>query len=173
MFKKKIRIKKNFRAFTLVELLIVIAILAILASIVMVALNPLARFQDSRNAKRWSDVNLILSAVKLSQIDNGGIYPDPINNLTNGLYYQIGSGSDCDDTCSNPTLILQGECLELDDLVDGGYMSAVPVDPGDSSASEDKTRYYLVKLSNGSVTVGSCSEEQGSNSSAPYIYVSR
>ena len=87
MFIKK---RKNKIGFTLIELLIVIAVIAVLSSLVFVALNPLARFQDSRNAKRWSDVNAILSAIKLHQIDHGGLYDETISDLSPNLYYQIG-----------------------------------------------------------------------------------
>ena len=38
------------KGFTLIELLIVIAIIAVLAGAVFVALDPLTRFRDARNA---------------------------------------------------------------------------------------------------------------------------
>ena len=41
--------------FTLVELLIVIAIIAIIAAVIFVALDPLTRFQDSRDSARWQE----------------------------------------------------------------------------------------------------------------------
>ena len=153
--------------------MIVIAVIAILAAVVFVALNPLARFQDARNAQRWTDVNNILSAIKLSQVDNDGSYIDAINSLTADLYYQIGGGSSCNDTCLNPTVVLQTACVDLEDLTDNGYLASIPIDPNASGASEDETRYYLAKLSNGSITVGSCSEELGSNSAIPAISVSK
>ena len=159
--------------FTLIELLIVIGVIAILAALAFVALNPLARFQDARNAQRWADVNAILSAVKLYQVDNNGQFPDEINSLTADLYYQIGGGSSCNDTCSNPTVVLQTSCVDLSDLVDGKYLPSVPIDPSASGASEDETRYYLSKKTGGIIEVGSCSEEQGSNSSVPQISAKR
>jgi len=88
-------IKQSLRGFTLIELLIVIAVMAILTSVVFVALNPLGRFQDARNNRRWTDVNAILQAVKLDQVDNGGLYVEEITNLTADLYYMIGEGSTC------------------------------------------------------------------------------
>lgn len=159
--------------FTLIELLIVIAVIAVLAALSFVALNPLARFQDSRNATRWADVNAILSAIKLDQIDNGGTYMADIQDLTEDLYYQVGNGSACNDTCANPTVILQTTCIDLGDLVDEGYLASVPIDPGDTNAGADETRYYMILNSNGSLIVGSCSEEKGSNSVIPNISVSR
>jgi prepilin-type N-terminal cleavage/methylation domain-containing protein len=161
------------RGFTLIELLIVIGVIAILAALAFVALNPLGRFADSRNAQRWTDVNAILAAIKLQQVDNGGIYMDDVNNLTADLYYQIGAGENCNDTCANPPVVLQTACLDLSTLIDGGYLASIPFDPSDPNASEDEVRYYVMKGSNGTLTVGACSEEQGSNGASPEITVSR
>lgn len=60
------------QGFTLIELLVVIAIIAILAVTVFVALNPVQRFADARNSRRWTDVNNILTAIHECIVDNGG-----------------------------------------------------------------------------------------------------
>ena len=161
------------KGFTLIELLIVVAVIAILAALAFVALNPLARFQDSRNATRWADVNAILSAVKLDQVDNGGSYLTSITNITAGLYYQICTGSSCSDTCSNPTVVLQAACVDLTGLATEGYLASVPIDSSATGASAVETRYYLVKNSTGTITAASCSEELGSDSTVQAVSVSR
>ncbi len=177
MNKKTRRIKIFQKGFTLIELLIVIGVMAILTTVVFVALNPAGRFQDSRNARRWTDVNAILTAIKLDQVDNGGYYLDPEieTDLTDDTYYQIGEStlSDCADTCSNPTITLQATCVDLLDLVTEGYLSDVPIDPYESTATSDNTGYYLYKFSSGQMLVGSCFEEQGTAASIPTIEVSR
>lgn len=164
---------KDYTGFTLIELLIVISVLAILATVVFVALNPLARFENARNSRRWTDVNAVLSAIKLDQVDNGGSYMADITDLTEDLNYQIGAGSACNDTCLNPTVTLQTDCVDLSELMDQGYLPSIPIDPFDTGASEDESRYYLRVNSNGSITVGSCSEEMGTNTSLPDISVTR
>ena len=163
--------KKN--GFTLIELLIVIAILAVLAAFIFVALNPVARFQDSRNSRRWADVNAYIQAIKMYQVDNDGANFTNLDGLTDDLYYQIGAGDSCSDTCLNSTVVLQDECIDFEDLVDGGYLPEVLVDPNATGASTDETRYFVMKSSLGYITVGACSEELGSNSSIPDISVQR
>lgn len=169
---KKLSISK-INAFTLIELLIVIAVMAILTSVVFVALNPLGRFQDARNNTRWTDVNTILQAIKIDQVDNGGTYLTEISDLTADLYYMIGEGSTCNLTCANPTVVLQSDCVDLVSLADEGYMPSVPYDPNATGADTDHSYYYMLRATNGTITVGSCSEEAGSGASTPQISVSR
>jgi prepilin-type N-terminal cleavage/methylation domain-containing protein len=165
---------KPSSGFTLIELLIVISIIAILAGGVFVALNPLARFEDSRNARRWADSNAVLSAIKLDQVDHGGAYLDSIDDLTANLYYQIGeAASGCNETCSSPSVTLSAGCVDLLDLIDRGYIADIPVDPNASGRSSQKTGYYVYKYDSGQISVGSCHEEKGTNAAAPTIEVSR
>lgn len=171
----RVGIIKKGAGFTLIELLIVIAIIAALSALAFVALNPVARFQDSRNAQRWGDVNMIMAAIKLHQVDNGGIYLDAIDDLTADLYYQIGTGDACadGDVCLNAAVTLQTACVDLSGLVDGAYMPSVPIDPNATGASADETRYYLVKDSYGRIIVGACSEEIGSADAVQVIEITR
>jgi len=56
----KTNLKKSF---TLVELMIVIAILAILSAIVIFALNPTELFKKSRDSRRLADMNILYKAI--------------------------------------------------------------------------------------------------------------
>ena len=158
-----IAVKKTKRGFTLIELLIVIAIIAILAAVVFVALNPLKRFQDTRDARRAADINALLSAIKVHQVDNSGNYLSAISSMTAGSVYLIGTdtssctayNSSCDTAVTGATT-----CVDLSGLVTGGYVGSVPVSPnGAGTWTAGHTGYTLSRSSTGIVTVRSCESE--------------
>lgn len=63
------------RGFTIVELLIVIVVIAILASITIVAYNGVQ--QRARDVRRVSDAQAIVQALEIYRLDNGQ-YPPPL-----------------------------------------------------------------------------------------------
>ena len=69
------KFKKSSTGFTLIELLIVIAIIAVVASVIFVALDPVTRFKEARDAQRWQDVEAVGDAIRLYQVDNLGQVP--------------------------------------------------------------------------------------------------
>lgn len=152
------------QGFTLIELLIVIAIIVILAAVVFVAIDPLTRFRDSRDARRWSEITTILEAVKKDQVDNGGTYLTTIISATEGTVYMVGTaGTGCILTC-DATIVADGDCINLTGLVTEGYLGSVPISPnGAGSWSAATTGYYLVKNTNGTVKIGACESENTDN----------
>lgn len=127
------------RGFTLIELLLVIGIIAILAAIVIVAINPTKQLGDARNAQRRSDVNTILNAVYQYAIDHNGTLP-----ISNTVEREVcvTDAADCDE-------------VDLDVLT-GSYLVRIPSDP---QASGTGTDYMIVRGSNGRVTVSAPSAE--------------
>ena len=147
---------KKHLGFTLLELLIVIAIIAILAVIVFVALDPLTRFRNARDAQRWSDVIEILDGIVFYQADNGGEYMSAVDLLVEDTYYQIGEAAvGCQDSCTDAATL--SACVDLAELVDEGYLPRIPTDP--SAGTIDETDYYIYKSATGSITVGACDPE--------------
>lgn len=63
------------KGFTLIELLVVIGILAVLLSIVLIAINPARQFAQANNTQRRSDVGAILNAIDQYAADNRGNLP--------------------------------------------------------------------------------------------------
>jgi len=66
---------RNAKGFTLIELLVVIGIIAILAAIVAIAVNPSRQYGQARDAQRWSDINALLNAVHQYAAENNGNFP--------------------------------------------------------------------------------------------------
>lgn len=60
--------------FTLIEILLVMGIIAILAAVVIVAINPARQFAQARNSQRTSNVFSILNAVSQNMADNQGVF---------------------------------------------------------------------------------------------------
>ena len=86
----------NKKGFTLLEILLVVAAIAILAGIVIVAINPGKQLATIRNSARRSDVNAILNAVYQYSIDNSGIFPA---NLDTNLKMLGTAASGCNISC--------------------------------------------------------------------------
>lgn len=63
------------KGFTLIELLIVIGILAMLATIVVLILNPAALLREARSSNRVRDLRVLEKALAIYSRDTGG-YPN-------------------------------------------------------------------------------------------------
>ena len=138
------------RGFTLIELLLVIGIIAILASIVIVAINPTKQLGDARNAQRRSDVNTILNAVYQYAIDNNGTLPSTIPTTTAKTICQV-------DVVSGTCTTLNGVNLRM---LSGAYLVSIPRDP-QVTTSGTGTHYNIVQDTNGRITVTAPAAEQG------------
>lgn len=135
---------KSNKGFTLIEILLVVAAIAILAGIVILAINPNKQLGDTRNAQRRADVTTILNAAYQYSIDNG--------SLPAGI-----------DTSSKEVCKTGGTCTGLADLSPltslEKYLTSIPLDP--TGSSTNGTGYYIVKSANNRVTVSAPSAENG------------
>jgi type IV pilus assembly protein PilA len=107
---------KDKKGFTLIELLVVIGILAILLSIVLIAINPARQFAQANDTKRRSDVTAILNAISQYGADHHG-------SLPTGLTLGMPTTPIASDDGTDP--------VEADICTDvmPTYISALPVDP--------------------------------------------
>lgn len=146
------------KGFTLIELLVVIVIIAILAAVIFVALDPVTRFAQARNARRWNDVNNLLTAVHEYIVDNDGALP---TGLSTGMSEtQLGTAATGCADCG-----AAAACVDLSTPL-ARFMASIPLDPSTGSAAE--TRYSVQVDANGICWIRSCDEELGEN-----VYVAR
>ena len=147
------------KGFTLIELLIVIVIIAALAVTVFVALNPVKRLADARDARRTADVETILTAIHEYIVDNKGALPTGLS--TSMAETQLGtSATACGIVqagCNSSTTA----CLDLTSTL-SKYLKSIPVDPG-ASYSASKTGYTVTVDANNIITVKACGAEDTSS----------
>lgn len=125
------------RGFTLVELLVAIAVLGILATVGFLVLNPAEQFQKARDARRKSDLSQIQKAIETFYQDNGK-YPDtsgsPDYNIKNAGGTVMDWGTDWTP-----------------------YMGNIPKDPADPSKkyiyNSTGQTYYLYASLDGETNV--------------------
>lgn len=128
------------KGFTLIELLLVIGIIAILASVVIVAINPTKQLADARNAQRRTDVNTILNAVYQYALDNNGNIPTTITTVATKV-------------CKSGVNVSCNNGINLN-MLTGSYIVALPADP--QSATNTGTNYIISKnASTSRITVSS------------------
>lgn len=159
---------KKFKGFTLIELIIVIAVIALLAAATFVAINPAKRVGDANNARRWSDITAIADAYSAYLADNGGTHPTTTPTPTAGVTYSIATttGGTAFATCAaktgNPTTTTA--LVDLSALVTGGYMGQIPLDPNFTYSTDARnTGYYFYRESTGKMIVGSCDSYNAQN----------
>ena len=145
--KKLLRSQKGF---TLIEILLVVAAIAILAGIVIVAINPGKQLGDTRNAQRRSDVTTILNAAYQYSIDNNGVLPAGISTTTPTEICLSGTlPADC----------VTGGLVDLSVLTTNSkYVTAIPSDP--QKTTVNGAGYVIVKDANGRLTVSAPIAEQ-------------
>lgn len=86
------------KGFTLLEILLVIAVISILAGIVILAINPSKQLAEARNSERHSDTRTLLDALYQYSIDHNGNLPKEIDTSLR----MIGTDSSgCEVECGN------------------------------------------------------------------------
>ena len=129
--------------FTLIEILVVIGIIAILAAVVIIAINPARQFAQARDTQRSSNVNAILNAVWQRMVDNKGVWT-------------VADG--CDDLPTSALPIALGVAsgtvgvVDLEPCLVPTYLPSMVSDPSTATATD--SGYTVMKTAGvGRVTV--------------------
>ncbi len=117
------------RGFTLIELLIVIGILAVLATTVVLVLNPAQILAQARDSQRLSDLGSVKSAIALYLA------------TASSTSVAVGPRSTYAATCAFGTCTVLGSSVDgtgwvavnLNGTTGGSSLSALPLDPSNSA----------------------------------------
>lgn len=150
----KINQNKNSqqKGFTLIEVLVVIGIIAVLATVVLVAVNPSRQFKLARDSQRTSNVNAILNGIHQNMAEHRGTF---VCEGSVRVIPDVPTIVKSDTTPNTPGDI--AKCLVSD------YLSSLPFDPSlvgahYTSTSDYDTGYEIWRDSTGRITASSTGE---------------
>jgi type IV pilus assembly protein PilA len=137
------RDKRTYQGFSLIEILVVVALIIILATITLVAINPGKNFRDTRNAQRSADVTQILNAVTQYTSEEG-------NSIS-----AFGTITNC--TLGSSSIGTSG--INLSTILVDEFIVAIPMDP--SVGTEEVTGYTICVTDGGRVQIDAPNAENG------------
>lgn len=156
---------KKYKGFSLIEILVVVALIVILATITIVAINPAKNFRDTRNAQRSADIMQILNAVTQYTSEQGHTLED-LGTIVNcksasgeAQSTVIGDGTDS-------TIDLAG--TEANPKLVDEYIVAIPQDPNYESKG---AVYSICQTGTGRIEVSAVAERD--NGATEVITVKR
>jgi len=145
---------ENKKGFTLLELLIVIAILAILAASVLVVINPAEILKKSRDTRRVNDLDSLRSALAMYITDVSSPDLDGTGDCSTTEWITSSTAS-CRTagigTCtkSNSTAVNGSGWIPVDltSISTGSPIASLPIDP-----TNDANYFYSYRCDSGNTT---------------------
>ena len=163
--------KSEEKGLSLIESLIIILVIAIIVAFSLFFFDPVRKFKSARDAERWSDVSLILNAIKDYQKNNDGSFLKEMEGIYTDEWYMVVDGSmtmGCDDNnaFSDVEIYDDNYCINISKLVDDGYLGSVPISPigkiqwdAGTNNEHEGTGYALMVDEEGILYVQSCESE--------------
>ena len=146
---------KSQASFTLIELLITLAVIAILMTVVVISINPSEMMKRNRDVRRLADLNSLNKAIQLFQIslpyaslgDSNTVYvsiPDTSSSCANLGLPPLPSGWSY--KCSSPQNYRKIDGtgwipLNFTSMDIGSPLAALPIDPVNSTSSGNYYTY--------------------------------
>jgi len=133
------KIKTSQKGFTLLELLIVIAILAILSAVTVVVLNPTELLRKARDSQRISDISSIKTAIAFYMTSTSSP-----SLGTAGTCYVTATASGCTTSVSTSTAVNGTGWIpvNLASLTEGSPLAGYPIDPVNAGGSATPSTLY-------------------------------
>ena len=142
------------KGFTLLEILIVIAIIAIMSTVLVITLNPQRQLAKARDTERETDLNAMLLSIYQYQAEHSGTLPDtdgdPLTNNFPTTLTCIGTDAGCFNL---------GSAGETGETVVPVYMAVIPQDP--ATGSGGNTGYYVYVDENDRLVASASGETKG------------
>ncbi|MBP9758439.1 prepilin-type N-terminal cleavage/methylation domain-containing protein [Candidatus Dojkabacteria bacterium] len=125
----KTMLNKLNRGFTILEMLLVIAIITVLFSIIIFSVRPTLLLNDTKNQRADTEASLIKSAIDSYKAFNGKL-PDTFSTLDSGVY----------ELCAYGTEVCPAGSIKLDELVDQKLILNLPII---DDTAQDLTGYNI------------------------------
>ncbi len=139
---------RSQHGFTLIEILVVIGIIAILATITISSINPSRQFKQARDTERMAHVAAILDGLHQNMVDNGGI---------------IDCGGSSLSMPQTASLIASTGGVDAAKCLVPDYLPNMPFDPSIDTAhftsiTDYSTGYKIKSDASGRITVSATAE---------------
>ncbi|GAG67105.1 unnamed protein product [marine sediment metagenome] len=131
---------KMQKGISVVELIIIIAVIGILTAIVIISRNPISEAVQNRNVQRQSDIKEIAQSIHQIQLHDKDQLP------------RTNDGSEI-AKCSEDALT---DTSALSDVLVTDYLTEIPYDP------QDESEYICCQTNDGKITVKAPKAELGS-----------